>query len=62
VSTIINLNRIRKRAAHERAETEASANRIKFGRTKGERARDDMREQSLDDTLDQHRIERENQP
>jgi hypothetical protein len=62
VSTIINLNRIRKRTARERAENEASANRIKFGRTKGERERDNMREQSLENTLDQHRIERENQP
>lgn len=62
MSTIINLNRIRKRTARERAENEASANRIKFGRTKGERERDNMREQSLENTLDQHRIERENQP
>jgi hypothetical protein len=62
VGTIVNLNRVKKRAARERAENESNANRIKFGRTKAERASDEKRESQLDKTLEQHRIDREVQP
>ncbi len=59
MSNIVNLNRARKRSAREAAEKEAEANRVKFGRSKAERASDEDRTRRLDGVLDQHRIERE---
>ena len=59
MGTVVNLNRVKKRAARDRAENESNANRIKFGRTKAERASDEKRARQLDTTLDQHHIERE---
>jgi hypothetical protein len=49
---VVNLRRARKAKARVTTEAQAAANRIAFGRTKAERARDsaeaDRREQALD--------------
>lgn len=40
MGTVVNLNRYRKQKARKDAEALAAANRAKFGRSKGEKARD----------------------
>lgn len=42
MADIVNLNDRRKRKAREERETEAAAKRLMFGRTKGEKKRDDI--------------------
>lgn len=42
MADIVNLNDRRKRKAREERETEAAAKRMMFGRTKGEKKRDDI--------------------
>ena len=39
MAEIVNLNRVRKTKAREAAEAKATENRVKFGRSKAERAR-----------------------
>jgi hypothetical protein len=56
---LINLNRFRKRAAKERSEQEAAANRTRFGRTRSERELEELRTQRASEHLDQHRIDGE---
>ncbi|MGO3930433.1 DUF4169 family protein [Rhodopseudomonas pseudopalustris] len=53
---VVNLNRERKRAAREDSARQAEANRVRFGRTKLERARDEQRTKRTKELLDQHRI------
>lgn len=53
---VVNLNRERKRAAREDSARQAEANRMRFGRTKLERARDEQRTKRTKELLDQHRI------
>lgn len=52
MATVVNLNRYRKRKARQDAAALAAANRVKFGRTKEEKARDatvaDQAERKLD--------------
>ena len=43
MADIVNLNDRRKRKAREERETEAAAKRMMFGRTKGEKKRDETR-------------------
>jgi hypothetical protein len=43
MADIVNLNDRRKRKAREEREAEASAKRMLFGRTKGEKKRDELR-------------------
>jgi len=55
----INLNRHRKRAARNEAAKQAETNRARFGRTRSERARDEQRAKRAAESLDQHRLDRE---
>ena len=54
---VINLKRFKKRSEREQAAKQAEANRARFGRTKSERALDELRISRAGDLLDQHRIE-----
>ncbi|HUO00262.1 MAG TPA: DUF4169 family protein [Bradyrhizobium sp.] len=54
---VINLKRFKKRSEREQAAKRADANRARFGRTKSERALDELRTSRADNLLDQHRIE-----
>ncbi len=56
---LVNLKQFRKRAARDRSEQEAAANRVRFGRTKSRRALDELRAKRVGDLLDQHRIDDE---
>jgi hypothetical protein len=54
---VINLKRFKKRSEREQAAKQADANRARFGRTKSERALDELRTSRAGNLLDQHRIE-----
>jgi hypothetical protein len=56
---VVNLKQFKKRAARDRSEKEAGANRTRFGRTKSERTQDERRASRADDLLDQHRTDGE---
>ena len=56
---VVNLKQFRKRAARDRSEKEAAANRARFGRSKSERVQDERRACRASDLLDQHRIDGE---
>jgi len=56
---LVNLKQFKKRTARERSEQEAAANRARFGRTKSERALDELRASRADDLLDQHHVDGE---
>jgi hypothetical protein len=62
MGNVINLNRFRKRAEREASAKQADANRAKFGRTKAERSSEAKRADQAKEHLDQHRIDREEQP
>jgi len=59
MADLVNLKQFKKRASRERSEQEAAANRARFGRTKSERALDELRANRAGDLLDQHRIDGE---
>ena len=54
---IINLKRFKKRSEKEQSAKQAEANRARFGRTKSERALDELRSDRANRLLDQHRID-----
>jgi hypothetical protein len=54
---LVNLNRVKKRMERQQAETQADTNRARFGRTKSERARDELLTSRANDHLDQHRVD-----
>ena len=56
---LVNLKQFKKRVARDRSEQEAAANRARFGRTKSERALDELRASRADDLLDQHHVDGE---
>ena len=56
---LVNLKQFKKRAARERSEQEAAANRARFGRTQPERKLEEARAERARDLLDQHRIDGE---
>ena len=56
---LVNLKRFRKRSEREQAAKQADANRVRFGRTKSERARDEQQSSRANDHLDQHHIDGE---
>jgi Domain of unknown function (DUF4169) len=56
---LVNLKRFKKRSEREQAAKQADANRTRFGRTKSERARDELHASRSNDLLDQHRIDGE---
>lgn len=53
---VVNLNRVRKRVERHDSSRQAEANRMRFGRTKTERARDEQRTKRTNELLDQHRL------
>jgi uncharacterized protein DUF4169 len=54
---LVNLNRLRKRAAKESATKQADANRARFGRSKSERASERQQRERAKALLDQHRLD-----
>ena len=54
---LVNLNRVKKRQERAQAEKQADTNRARFGRTKSERARDELLTSRAQDHLDQHRVD-----
>jgi hypothetical protein len=56
MGNLVNLKRFKKRSEREQAAKHADANRVRFGRTKSERALDELRANRADKILDQHRI------
>jgi hypothetical protein len=58
---VINLKQFKKRSEREQAAKQADANRARFGRTKSERTRDELRTNRAKNMLDQHRIEGEDE-
>jgi hypothetical protein len=56
VGELVNLRQFKKRVAREDAARQAETNRARFGRTKGERQRDEMSARRASDALDQHRL------
>lgn len=59
MGNLVNLKRFKKRNEREQAAKRADANRVRFGRTKSERALDELRANRADKILDQHRIDGE---
>lgn len=59
---VINLNKVRKQKAREAAEVQAAENRIRFGRTKAEKARDAAAETESQRKLDLLRREPATRP
>jgi hypothetical protein len=55
---LVNLKRFKKRSEREQAAKQAESNRALFGRTKAERARDELLTERTNRLLDQHRIDR----
>lgn len=58
MAEIVNLNRFRKKKARENAAARAAENRVRFGRTPAEKARDAALEQEAQRRLDLLRRER----
>jgi hypothetical protein len=56
---LVNLKRFKKRSEREQAAKQADTNRARFGRTKSERAQDELQSNRANDHLDQHRIDGE---
>ena len=54
---IINLNRARKTKQRDQKRKIADQNARKFGRTKGEKKRDDLITTKAKDTADQHKLD-----
>jgi uncharacterized protein DUF4169 len=53
---VVNLKRFRKRIERAHAEQRADENRVRHGRTRSERERDEVNDRKLREKLDQHRI------
>ena len=53
---LINLKQVKKRISREQTAKQSETNRALFGRTKGERKRDELQAQRSSNALDQHRI------
>ena len=56
---VVNLKRFKKRIERQQSAKKADANRTRFGRTKSERALEELRASRARDLLDQHRIDGE---
>jgi hypothetical protein len=57
MADVINLKRFKKRSEREQSAKQADANRARFGRTKSERAADEISSDRASRLLDQHRID-----
>jgi hypothetical protein len=58
MADIVNLRRFRKQKARSQAGKAADQNRVLFGRSKADKARDRAEQQAASDLLDGHRRER----
>jgi hypothetical protein len=58
MAKVINLNKYRKRKAKTEREAQAETNRRLHGRTKAERARDDLAKKQLSSRVDGSRLEK----
>jgi hypothetical protein len=58
MAEIINLRQAKKAKARQTKETEAAANRAKFGAPKAERRRTEAEAEKLAQTLDAHKLDR----
>ena len=56
---LVNLKRFKKRSEREQAAKQADTNRARFGRTKSERALDELHTSRANNHLDQHHIDGE---
>lgn len=54
---VVNLNRFKKREQRKETARQAEANRARFGRTKSERAVDELHRERAAKLLEQHRID-----
>jgi uncharacterized protein DUF4169 len=54
---VVNLKRFRKRTEKETAAKQADANRVRFGRSKSERALEKDKSERAKAVLDQHRLD-----
>lgn len=61
MSDIVNLNDRRKRKAREQKEQDAAARRVLFGRTRGEKTRDEKQKSAEVKKLDGARRERDDE-
>jgi hypothetical protein len=61
MANVVNLNKFRKRRAKEEAAKRADVNRRLHGRTKAERARDELQKRQLTAKLDGARLVRRSQ-
>lgn len=55
---VINFRQAKKRVKGKRKETQATENRIKFGRTKAEKQRDTDTARTLKDHVDGHKLDK----
>lgn len=53
--SVVNLNKARKARAKVEAEAQAAQNRVKFGRTRGQKAADDAAREKLARDTDAHK-------
>jgi hypothetical protein len=54
---IVNLKRFKKRNEREQSAKQADANRVRFGRTKSERAFDEQAKDRASHLLEQHKLQ-----
>lgn len=54
---LVNLRQVKKRIARDEAAKQSETNRARFGRTKVERQRDELRAQLAGSALDRHRLD-----
>jgi len=59
VGNIINLNKFRKQKAKTESEKKADTNRRLHGRTKSERAREDLKKRQVDAVVDGAKLDRD---
>lgn len=61
MNEVINFRKARKQAARQKEEVKAAENRARFGRSKAEKRLDAAREQLVSRSLDQRKLEREDE-
>lgn len=62
MSTVVNLNRARKRKARAAAQLQAAENRVKFGRTLEQKQRDQLEVEQAQQRMDQLRRDPPREP
>lgn len=61
MNEVINFRKARKQAIRQKEETRATENRARFGRSKAEKRLEAAREQQTSRSLNQHKLEREDE-